>query len=620
MTKEGNFGWRFEKSESGDIEGLNDGSIETFKEDHLLSLAKECAQNSLDAQLDLNKPVTLEFKTFYIDRKDFPDINSFQKIIEHQIKFWQMTRHDKSSEDFFKEMKKTLDAERIFCLRISDFNTTGLEGSKEGKNNHLSKWFKLVRSRGVTDNTPLAGGSFGLGKFASFACSKLRTVIYNTIDSKGAKSHQGVTILASYSPEEGIIHKGRGYFCNLDDFSCIDDQFQLDKSYKRDSTGTDIYIIGFMGKDKGLEDELFSSILRSFLLAIYNGNLIFNLNGTRLQKSSLNKFIDRYRNEKYGSLKLGETIQYYDLLEGNIESEEYKFSMMEDNDVSLRIAIGPGLCRRVGMFRNNGMKIFDKKGIKSYNDFVAMLCLQGNKVNAYFRKLENPQHDNWRSERSNDPESAENNINKLTLFITKNLKDLENKTLPESENIEGIDSLLDEEFEKQGQKPIEGLQFKPLEVRESKTKRPKQNKIRIPIKINVSPESEPGLEQEPESPESEPETRTPIPHKKEEKSLIGFIPKKINLYRDNTGDYHLIFMLPENSESLKCMIFASGEEINELLGIEKADLIKNGVKEELTVKANKIELRKVTKELTEHIIFKLKNDENLALEVKFYED
>lgn len=608
-------GWKFENSESGDIEGLNDGGIETFRDDHLLSLAKECAQNSLDAQKNKNEPVILEFKTFYIDKNNFPDLENFKNIIEQQIKFWKKTKYDKSSEDFFKDVKNTLKSEKIFCLRVSDFNTTGLDGSREGKSDPLSKWFKLVRSRGLTDNNPLAGGSFGLGKFASFACSKLRTVFYSTKDVEGVESHQGVSILASYDDEEGKRTRGRGYFCNKKDFSCLDGPMKLDPNFKRNSVGTDIYVVGFIDKENGLEDELFSSILRSFLLAIYKGNLIFKLNGRSLEKDNLKRFINQYRAEEYNLLMLKETIEYYDLLEGHLDYQEYKFSMMEEKDVSLKIAIRPGLSRKVGVFRNNGMKIFDKKGIKSYNDFTGTLCLEGDKVNAYFRKLENPEHNDWRAERSNDVVEAKEMIKKLFNFITKNLKDLEDKTLPESENIEGVDALPDDITDEEGLKPIEGLKFRPLMVRESKTSRLTKKKIKSVVlggnKSNSKNKVEnPGSNHGKSSPGEEINTR----------AVIEFYPSKIKIYQDKNKDRILLFTIPENVKSLNCSIVISGEEINEVIKIEKASILKEGKEMNLKFSENNIQIGSITKNVQNHIKLRMKDDEKWALEVRFYEN
>ncbi|MBU0471613.1 MAG: hypothetical protein KKF65_03245, partial [Nanoarchaeota archaeon] len=284
-------GWRFEKSESGGVEGLNHGGVESFKNNHLLSLAKESAQNSLDAQNDKNKPVILEFKKFLIDPSDFPDVENFKKILKLQINFWQKAKNDKSTEEFFKEAITTINS-KISCLRVSDFNTTGLEGSKEGKNNWLSRWFKLVRSEGSTDNNPLAGGSFGLGKFANFACSKVRTVFYSTKDLQGTEAHQGVSILASYDTNEEERKRAKGYYCTQEDFSAISGPIYLDKNFKRETPGTDIYIVGFIENEENLEDQLFISILNSFLLAIYKGNLIFKLNDKIVNKDVLSSIIN----------------------------------------------------------------------------------------------------------------------------------------------------------------------------------------------------------------------------------------------------------------------------------------------------------------------------------------
>jgi len=617
-------GWKFERSASGDVEGLNDGGVETFKDDHLLSLAKESAQNSLDARKDKSQPVVLEFNTFEINQKDFPCIDDYREIIDLQIKYWQKSLHDKSPEQFFIDAKKTLDSKKILCLRISDFNTTGLDGSRDGMNNDRSSWWKLVRSKGVTDNDSLAGGSFGLGKFASFACSKLRTAFYSTKDLSGLESHQGVSILASYDTKEGERTRGKGYFCNLQDFSCLEGPLNLDKNFSRDVPGTDIYVMGFIDSEKELEDKLFSSILRSFLLAIYKGDLIFHLNGKTLEKKNLKDIIDKYRDEIYRPFISKETIQYYDILEGNLDFEEFHCSMIEKDDTSLKIAVSPGLSKRIGMFRNNGMKIFDKRNIGSYGDFVGVLTLKGDNVNAYFRKLENPEHNDWRHERAGDQEKsreAKAKINKLFNFIKNKLKDLENKTMPESENMEGINSLSDEEFEEEGETPLDGLDFKPLNVRKTKPKRKKINKIKISTgdggggnggNGNNGGGGGGGGPDKGDLGESGPGDND------NNNATIEVFPEKIKVFQDKDGEYNLIFSIPEESESLSCKILIGGEEFSETVEIEKANIINKNKENKLEVSENKIELGFVAKNSSNHLKFKLKEDEKWTLEVSFF--
>ena len=90
---------------------------------------------------------------------------------------------------FFKHILEAMRKRGISCLRISDFNTTGLTGSHEEYN---SPWCNLTKSSGASDKSGGAGGSFGIGKFAPYACSVLRTVFYSTSDTEGICAAQGV--------------------------------------------------------------------------------------------------------------------------------------------------------------------------------------------------------------------------------------------------------------------------------------------------------------------------------------------------------------------------------------------------------------------------------------------
>ena len=74
--------WYFPSTGGGRKSGLNDGNIETFKDNPYKSLAREICQNSLDAAKK-GKVAIVEFSTFTIDSKDFPDVerNAVVKVI-----------------------------------------------------------------------------------------------------------------------------------------------------------------------------------------------------------------------------------------------------------------------------------------------------------------------------------------------------------------------------------------------------------------------------------------------------------------------------------------------------------------------------------------------------------
>ena len=88
---------------------------------------------------------------------------------------------ERPTKDFFKNAYEKISAETVSILRISDFKTKGLTGSKD-TNDINTDWMRLTKSSGSSDKKGPAGGSFGIGKFAPFACSDFSTVFYNTYD------------------------------------------------------------------------------------------------------------------------------------------------------------------------------------------------------------------------------------------------------------------------------------------------------------------------------------------------------------------------------------------------------------------------------------------------------
>jgi hypothetical protein len=229
--------------------------------------------------------------------------------------------------------------------------------------------------------------------------------------------------------------------------------------------------------------------------------------------------------------------------------------------------------------------------------------------------LENPEHDNWRPERSDTPEVAKQNIQKLRDFMRKNLKDLENITLPESENVEGINSLLDEDYDL-GDKRIEGLEFKPLKIIEPKRRVLKKTKLarkvpgggggrrNVPLPRPPSPSPFPGTSGEGKD------------EKKKAKKEI-FV-EEINLVDLGSGEYNLIFKTEEDLNSSNVELFIGGEIENEEIEILEASLPEN--KEVLKTSKNKIKLGKIEKGKLNKLKFKINDETAWALEVNFYEN
>lgn len=192
--------WNFPSNNYGQILGIADSGVETFKGSPIKSLAREICQNSLDARLDNKKPTRIEFHAFEIDPRKIPDYSSLEDAFKRGLDFWSQQKSTKA-KTFFRQALDAIHKPSISCLRISDFNTSGLIGSREEYN---SPWCNLTKSSGASDKSGGHGGSFGIGKFAPYACSALRTVFYSTSDIDGVCAAQGVSRLTSFISKDTL--------------------------------------------------------------------------------------------------------------------------------------------------------------------------------------------------------------------------------------------------------------------------------------------------------------------------------------------------------------------------------------------------------------------------------
>ena len=121
--------WRFPSNNYGATLGISESGVEMFNGTPIKSLAREICQNSLDACLDAGKPTRVEFKTFEVIPQEIPGHEALVDACRRAHAYWEV-QSDKKAQKFFQKALHTLCAERIACLRISDFNTTGLRGSR----------------------------------------------------------------------------------------------------------------------------------------------------------------------------------------------------------------------------------------------------------------------------------------------------------------------------------------------------------------------------------------------------------------------------------------------------------------------------------------------------------
>jgi len=162
----------------GPDQGINDAGLETFEGDIPYYIVRECAQNSIDAAVNSEKPVILEFNLISDSVDSMPRLADMRDIFEACR---QYHKNDEKAVAFFDKALEQIVSPVIPILKISDYATTGLTGGDfEGK------WYGLVHSKGTSiDKSPGAGGSYGIGKNSHIAASDFRTVYYATKTDEG---------------------------------------------------------------------------------------------------------------------------------------------------------------------------------------------------------------------------------------------------------------------------------------------------------------------------------------------------------------------------------------------------------------------------------------------------
>ena len=402
--------WRFPLNDYGQIFGIADSGVETFKGTPMKSLAREICQNSIDAGSD-GQPVIVEFRTFRIKKDAVPHFDQLMDAFHRAEEFWSV-QHNQKAVNFFKNAQAVGKKEYISCLRISDFHTSGLIGSDQDYN---SPWCNLTKSTGASDKSGTAGGSFGIGKFAPFACSDFRTVFYSTLDKDGVKAYQGVSRLTSFRTASGMVTQGTGFY-GLEKNMPVRDQIFLDPGFTRldGRSGTDIYILGF-DSDEDWVSQMVASVLDGFLYAVYFGRLIVRVEGIEISKDYLPKLMEQYK-DKFED----HADEYYQVLCADEKTcPPYKMDVEGMGTAHLKLLIAPGLWHRVAIVRGTGMKIMNRGYINNIIPFAGIMYIEGDALNTFLRSLENPQHTKWEIDRADDKTKARRITKKLFDFIRK---------------------------------------------------------------------------------------------------------------------------------------------------------------------------------------------------------
>jgi len=250
-------GWRFPPTGGGKADGWNDPGIAHFGGSPEVSLARETIQNSLDARVDESEPVSVEFEIRELDAEVFGS-SVLSSVVDACL---QEAVGDFTATTALSEAKKLLGRSRMTCLRVADRNTTGLRDDE---------WRALVKMQGTSVKEDSgAGGSHGIGKFAPFAASPIRTVLYwsRFEQNDEIKEHfQGKAVLMSHMLQ-GEERQGTGFYGMVEDcreMSGNEIPASIRAPEESTGSGTSLWLAGFRRR-KGWQNRVAHSVTANFL-------------------------------------------------------------------------------------------------------------------------------------------------------------------------------------------------------------------------------------------------------------------------------------------------------------------------------------------------------------------
>lgn len=482
--------WRFPGNNFTTESGLDTADMETFKKDPISSLARELVQNSIDARKDLNQAVVVEFSSFEIDSDDIPGKDRIVDELDSCIVEW--ADHKKIHGQLVK-MKDAIKKPQTTCLRVSDFNTKGLLGVS---GTEKKAFYLLTKGSGISNKEGTAGGSKGIGKYATFVASAFNMVFYSTVTADCEVGYQGICKLCS-APLNGTEEKtqGIGYYGMDEKNQPIQEQFSLEKGFSRtkDNTGTDVYIMGFRKEQMWMKDVI-TKILDSFIVAIAFRELEVIVQDIKINADTLSSIVysDEYilRQSKksivaqYELLTHSEAIRTIIEIEGLGKAKLYLRGYQREN-----IEMATHDCV---MIRYPYMKIKNLNRVSTI-PCSAMCIIENNKLNELLRDIENPQHTDWEVKRILD-ESKRAEMKDI-------IRNLQKLILNKIEEHLLVDNVAESEFEGASEylpnmsETGEGTKKETKTIEEPIVLKPKVNRI---IEKSGTVENEHGLSNQPD--------------------------------------------------------------------------------------------------------------------------
>jgi hypothetical protein len=409
-------GFEFPRDESQQWDGFNEAGIEHFSGSPFRSLGREGTQNTSDAAKKSGVPARIHIRRISVPTSSIPGIGDLRGAIK-RCQVSAQTEGEKAAQ-FFENAFAIITKPKVSILQFADTNTIGVKGPCENG----FPYFALMKATGQSKKeTGTASGSFGIGKFAPYTVSGLRTTFLTTVweDELGHLQHyvQGKSILMSQK-SGSITFRGTGFWgvrknCLplIGNRDILPDWLQRDISEPA-ATGTTLSILGFAAT-KDWEKILAASIAESFFASISRGHLAVEIEGgptlnavTLAQVFEDATISDAIKDQKDEPETFNNSRHFLHAL----TSSESQIEETENAGLGrcrLHVLVGEDLPKRVAVLRN-GMLITSElerlRRFSEFKEFSAVLECLSDKGNALLRAMEPPAHDDFHPARLLTPD------------------------------------------------------------------------------------------------------------------------------------------------------------------------------------------------------------------------
>jgi len=405
--------WYFPNNGGGLAAGFNDSGIDTFKGQRLSALVREIVQNSLDASIDKDQPVTVNFSIISIDKKEAPEVSSLEEHLSLAKETAKKQDLDFAVDFYDAAIKMIKEDEKINFLCIHDSNTTGLTGPVTGPN---GAWFALTKGAGLSQKTSTSSlGSFGHGSKAPFANSNVRSLFYLTKikqDSGHKYRFQGKSILQSHAKSATEMSQGTGFYGKLEGCLPLENDeipkwaIRTREEFSK-NTGTSIFVphtIFNLGSYKSIA----ITAIANFFYAIKKGYLIVQVGDFEtLTSENIEEKYHYYKNEldktfdEVDNEYISECFKAIETIVNCTDKGEQQISKFGRIDWYIRMGEDVDT-RSVAIARENGMLITRSapslqrfQNLKPFDFFV---CVTG-EGSETLKNIENPEHNNFAFDR-----------------------------------------------------------------------------------------------------------------------------------------------------------------------------------------------------------------------------